>query len=111
MQDHNSSLSGSEAHLSSPLRGPQDKSENGMRINYEGRVSVLAHAPIYGSGNGTNHVTTTLDDSREERGWTTDDQIELSPGKEQSSSPDPMHLPKSSDGKIFFFNSYLDIAT
>merc|ERR1719288_386708 len=55
MQDHNSSLSGSEAHLSSPLRGPQDKSENGMRINYEGRVSVLAHAPIYGSGNGTDH--------------------------------------------------------
>ena len=101
MQDHNSSMSGSEAHLSSPLRGPaQDKPENGngMRINYEGRVSVLAHAPIYGSGNGNgnDHVTTTLDDSREERGWTTDEQT--SPGKEQSSSPDGL-LPKSSDGK------------
>ena len=100
MQDHNSSLSGSEAHLSSPLRGPQDKPENGMRINYEGRVSLLAHAPIYGSGNGTDHVTTTLDDSREERGWTTDDQ--MSPGKEQSSSPDAL-LPKSSEGKELFF--------
>ena len=102
MQDHNrdlnSSLSGSEAHLSSPLRGPQmgDRPENGgMRINYEGRVSLLAHTPIYGSGNGTNHVTTTLDDSREERGSWTDDQ--MSPGKEQSSSPDAL-LPKS-DGK------------
>ena len=74
-----------------------DKPENGgMRINYEGRVSLLAHAPIYGSGNGTNHVTTTLDDSREERGSWTDDQ-EMSPGKEQSSSPDAL-LPKS-DGK------------
>lgn len=86
--DHNSSLSGSEAHLSSPLR-PGDKPENGgLRINYEGRVSVLSHAPIYGSGNPD--VSTTLDDSREERGWTTDDQ--MSP-KEQSSSPDA--LPKS----------------
>ena len=87
--DHNSSLSGSEAHLSSPLR-PQDKPENGLRINYEGRVSLLAHASIYGSGNGD--VSTTLDDSREERGWTTDDQ--MSP-KEQSSSPDG--IPKKSD--------------
>ena len=99
MQDHNrdlnSSLSGSEAHLSSPLRGPQMGENGGMRINYEGRVSLLAHAPIYGSGNGTNQVTTTLDDSREERGSWTDDQ--LSPGKEQSSSPDAL-LPKS-DGK------------
>ena len=69
----------------------------GMRINYEGRVSLLSHAPIYGSGNGTNHVTTTLDDSREERGSWTDDQ--MSPGKEQSSSPDAL-LPKS-DGKQY----------
>ena len=70
-----------------------------MRINYEGRVSVLAHAPMYGSGNnGNDHVTTTLDDSREDRGgWTTDEQT--SPGKEQSSSPDVGLLPKSSDGK------------
>ncbi len=88
MDPHNTSLSGSEAHLSSPIR-PGEKPENGLRINYEGRVSVLAHGPIYGGGNGD--VSTTLDDSREERGWTTDDQ--MSP-KEQSSSPDA--LPKSS---------------
>ena len=88
--DHNTSLSSNEPQFSSPLR-PADKPENGLRINYEGRVSILGHGPIYGGGNGD--VSTTLDDSREERGWTsTDDQ--MSP-KEQSSSPDA-HLPKPS---------------
>ena len=70
---------------------PEVKPENGgLRINYEGRVSVL-HGPIYGGGTGD--VSTTLDDSREERGggWTSTDE-QMSP-KEQSSSPDA--LPKS----------------
>ena len=90
MDPHNTSLSSNEPQFSSPLR-PADKPENGLRINYEGRVSILGHGPIYGGGNGD--VSTTLDDSREERGWTsTDDQ--MSP-KEQSSSPDA-HLPKPS---------------
>ena len=89
MDPHNTSLSSNEPQFSSPIR-PGDKPENGLRINYEGRVSILGHGPIYGGGNGD--VSTTLDDSREERGWTTDDQ--MSP-KEQSSSPDAM-IPKSS---------------
>ena len=32
---------------SSPLR-PQDKPENGLSINYAGRVSVLSHSHLYG---------------------------------------------------------------
>lgn len=82
--DHNSSLSDSPS-----------KPENGLRINYQGSVSLLAHAPMYGGGNGD--VSTTLDDSREERGWTTDDQ--MSP-KEQSSSPDALPKSQRSDDEM-----------
>lgn len=86
--DHNNSSLTSEPHSSSPLR-PHIKPENGLSINYEGRVSVLAHAPLYGGGAGD--VSTTLDDSREDKGgWTDTD--EMSP-REHSSSPDMM--PKS----------------
>lgn len=98
MDPHNTSLSGSEAgneprQYSSPISKP----DNGLRINYEGRVSLLAHAPIYGGGAGD--VSTTLDDSREY----TDDQ--LSP-KEQSSSPEAMA--KSSEDELRPSNDSLE---
>ena len=92
---------------SSPLR-PQDKPENGLSINYAGRVSVLSHSHLYGSVPQLPHVphvphrdvphgdvSTTLDDSR---GWatgTSDDQ--MSP-KEQSSSPD--HVSREVHGEV-----------